>query len=96
MKIIQKATVVALIYQAGKEFELRPAVPHEPMSVGMRERGTVVHTIVRQLIDALVDGKEDDSLPRVDTDEAPGIASPKKASMASPRRIQVPSHDDTR
>lgn len=75
--------------------ELRPILPHNPMSAAIRQRGTVTH-IFTQLVDTLAVGEEDESLSRADPDEAPGIAPPKKASMASPRMIQEPSGEDTR
>lgn len=88
-----KFTVVVLIHQARKEFELRPVVPHDPVSAAMRERGTVTRMMSRQLIDTLAAGKEGESLSRIDTDETSGIEPPEKASTALPRRIQGPSDD---
>lgn len=86
--IVQKATVVVLIHQAGTKLELRPVVPHDPRSTSMRERGTVTHRIFSKLADTLAVGEEDEPPFRVhrhedaDRDEAPGNVWPKKARTA--------------
>lgn len=92
-RIGEESTVVRLVHQAQKELEQRSFVPRDPMSTTLRERGTVTRRISSQLVDALVGGKQDESLCQIDIHKASGIAPPKEASTDPPRRIPEPSDD---
>lgn len=94
-RVVQKTTVVNLIYRVGKELERRPIFPDNPMSTAIHERGTVPSRVFRRLVDAPAAGEEDESLSRVEGDKSPDIISPKNASTAPPTRIQETTRDDT-
>lgn len=100
-RIVKRATAVVLIYQVEKQLEPRFAVPYNPMSLAMRERGAVTRRISRLLVDALAADEENGPTSRVDpheeveADEVPGITPPKNARTSSLRKIQEANGDDT-
>lgn len=92
-RIGRKANVVMLIHHAGKDLRQRHVVPHDPICTAMSEKGTVTRGIFRKLIDTLAVSEEDESLSRVDMNEASGATPPKRESTAPPSRIQQPRFD---
>lgn len=94
--------MVVLMHRVEKELELRSIVPHDPVRLAMRQRGTVACRILRKVVDALAADEESGPLSRVgpreeiDAGDFQATAPPKNAWMASPRRIQEASGEDTR